>query len=70
MNLFPKIKGNRMAGQQTTALQDSKSVLVFFNFNFLKIRRKYKMASIDILSVAPHQVSRDMRGYSVFMYGG
>lgn len=28
------------------------------------------MASIDILSVAPHQVSRDMRGYSVFMYGG
>lgn len=28
------------------------------------------MASIDIFSVAPHQVSRDMRGYSVFMYGG
>ena len=28
------------------------------------------MASIDIFSVAPHQVSRDMRGYSVFLYGG
>ena len=28
------------------------------------------MGSIDIFSVAPHQVSRDMRGYSVFMYGG
>ena len=28
------------------------------------------MASIDIFSVQPHQVSRDMRGYSVFMYGG
>ena len=28
------------------------------------------MASIDIFSVTPHQVSRDMRGYSVFMYGG
>jgi len=28
------------------------------------------MASIDIFSVKPHQVSRDMRGYSVFMYGG
>ena len=25
---------------------------------------------IDILSIAPHQVSRDMRGYSVFLYGG
>lgn len=25
---------------------------------------------VDILSVAPHQVSRDMRGYSVFLYGG
>ena len=28
------------------------------------------MASIDIFSVTPHQVSRDMRGYSVFLYGG
>ena len=28
------------------------------------------MASIDIYSVQPHQVSRDMRGYSVFLYGG
>lgn len=28
------------------------------------------MGSIDIFSVTPHQVSRDMRGYSVFMYGG
>jgi len=28
------------------------------------------MGSIDIFSVAPHQVSRDMRGYSVFLYGG
>ena len=28
------------------------------------------MAGIDIFSVQPHQVSRDMRGYSVFMYGG
>ena len=28
------------------------------------------MASIDIFNVKPHQVSRDMRGYSVFMYGG
>ncbi len=28
------------------------------------------MASIDIFNVQPHQVSRDMRGYSVFMYGG
>lgn len=28
------------------------------------------MASIDIFSVKPHQVSRDMRGYSVFLYGG
>lgn len=25
---------------------------------------------VDILSIAPHQVSRDMRGYSVFLYGG
>ncbi len=28
------------------------------------------MASINILDVVPHQVSRDMRGYSVFFYGG
>lgn len=28
------------------------------------------MADINILNVKPHQVSRDMRGYSVFMYGG
>lgn len=28
------------------------------------------MASIDIFSVTPHAVSRDMRGYSVFLYGG
>ena len=28
------------------------------------------MASIDIFNVQPHQVSRDMRGYSVFLYGG
>lgn len=25
---------------------------------------------VDILSITPHQVSRDMRGYSVFLYGG
>lgn len=24
---------------------------------------------LDILSIQPHQVSRDMRGYSVFLYG-
>jgi hypothetical protein len=28
------------------------------------------MANIDIFSVTAHQVSRDMRGYSVFLYGG
>ncbi len=28
------------------------------------------MGNIDIFSVKPHQVSRDMRGYSVFLYGG
>lgn len=28
------------------------------------------MAGIDIFSVQPHQVSRDLRGYSVFLYGG
>lgn len=27
------------------------------------------MAGIDIFSVTPHQVSRDLRGYSVFFYG-
>lgn len=27
------------------------------------------MANINILDIAPHQVSRDMRGYSVFFYG-
>ena len=24
---------------------------------------------IDLKSIKPHQVSRDMRGYSVFLYG-
>ena len=28
------------------------------------------MGVIDIFNVQPHQVSRDMRGYSVFLYGG
>ena len=28
------------------------------------------MANIDLSSIKPHQVSRDMRGYSVFLYGG
>lgn len=28
------------------------------------------MSNIDIFAVEPHQVSRDMRGYSVFLYGG
>ena len=28
------------------------------------------MANIDIFSIQPHQVSRDLRGYSVFLYGG
>lgn len=27
------------------------------------------MANIDLLNLQPHQVSRDMRGYSVFFYG-
>jgi len=27
------------------------------------------MADFDLLSIQPHQVSRDMRGYSVFFYG-
>lgn len=25
---------------------------------------------LDIMGIKPHQVSRDMRGYSVFLYGG
>ena len=25
--------------------------------------------AIDLLSITPHQVSRDLRGYSVFLYG-
>ena len=28
------------------------------------------MESIDIFSIQPHQVSRDLRGYSIFLYGG
>ena len=27
------------------------------------------MAGIDLLNITPHQVSRDLRGYSVFLYG-
>lgn len=27
------------------------------------------MADINLLDIKPHQVSRDMRGYSVFFYG-
>lgn len=27
------------------------------------------MSGIDLLSIQPHQVSRDLRGYSVFLYG-
>ena len=27
------------------------------------------MANISLLDIKPHQVSRDMRGYSVFFYG-
>lgn len=27
------------------------------------------MAGIDLLNLAPHQVSRDLRGYSVLFYG-
>ena len=27
------------------------------------------MADIDIFNSQPHQVSRDMRGYSMFFYG-
>ena len=25
---------------------------------------------LNIMNIKPHQVSRDMRGYSVFLYGG
>lgn len=27
------------------------------------------MAEIDLLSIEPNKVSRDMRGYAVFFYG-
>lgn len=27
------------------------------------------MADIDIFSIKPHQVSRNLRGYSIFFYG-
>lgn len=27
------------------------------------------MAGIDLLNIQPHQVSRNLRGYSVFFYG-
>lgn len=27
------------------------------------------MGDINLLDIQPHQVSRDMRGYSVFFYG-
>lgn len=27
------------------------------------------MNGINLLSIAPHQVSRDLRGYSIFFYG-
>ena len=27
------------------------------------------MADFDLLNIQPHQVSRDLRGYSVFFYG-
>ena len=27
------------------------------------------MADFDLLNIQPHQVSRDMRGYSMFFYG-
>ena len=27
------------------------------------------MAGIDLLNLTPHQVSRDLRGYSVLFYG-
>ena len=48
----------------------TKSILDFFKAIFRNKEIYRKMASIDIFSVQPHQVSRDMRGYSVFMYGG
>ena len=44
--------------------------LEFFKSKFLYKRRKIIMGSINIFNVQPHQVSRDMRGYSVFLYGG
>lgn len=28
------------------------------------------MAKIDLLAITPHQVSRDLRGYSVLFYRG
>ena len=28
------------------------------------------MGSIDIFNIEPNKVSRSLRGYSVFMYGG
>lgn len=27
------------------------------------------MGNIDIFSIEPHQVSRNLRGYSIFFYG-
>lgn len=27
------------------------------------------MADIDLLNLTPHQVSRDLRGYTVFFFG-
>ena len=27
------------------------------------------MAELNLLNIQPHQVSRDLRGYSVFLYG-
>lgn len=27
------------------------------------------MSNINLLNIQPHQVSKDMRGYSVFFYG-
>ena len=49
-------------------LPKSKCILDFFETK-IGIREKEKIM-VDILSIAPHQVSRDMRGYSVFLYGG
>ena len=40
------------------------------SLDFLKQNiRRNKMAEINLLNIKPHQVSRDMRGYSVFFYG-